>query len=67
MYAKGWSLLIGLHGVPKKKKSLIGGTVVNAGGTTQHGVTFSSSEAEYVAMAQGPKTTLFTNTVLDLM
>ena len=37
-----------------------GGTVMNASSTTQHCVTLSTSEAEYVAMAQGAKTTLFT-------
>ena len=39
---------------------LVGGTVVNASSTTQHCVTLSTSEAEYVAMAQGAKTVLFT-------
>ena len=30
---------------------MVGGTVVNASSTTQHCVTFSTSEAEYVAIA----------------
>ena len=38
---------------------MVGGTVVvNASSTTQHCVTLSTSEAEYVAMAQGAKTVL---------
>ena len=43
---------------------MVGGTVLNASSTTQHCVTFSTinSEAEYVAMAQGAKTALFTQT-----
>ena len=32
---------------------MVGGTVVNASSTTQHCGTLSTSEAEYVAMAQG--------------
>ena len=39
---------------------MVGGTVVNASSTTQHCVTRSTSETEYVAMAQGAKTALFT-------
>ena len=35
---------------------MVGGTVVNASSTTQHCATLSTSEAEYVAMAQGGKT-----------
>ena len=35
--------------------------------TTQHCVTLSTSEAEYVAMAQGAKTALFTKAVLDFL
>ena len=46
----------------------VGGTVVNASSsTTQHCVTISTSEAEYVAMAQGAKTALFTKAVLDFL
>ena len=41
------------------------GAVVNASSTTQHCVTLSTSEAEYVAMAQGVKTALFAKAVLD--
>ena len=40
---------------------------MNASSTTQHCVTLSTSEAEYVAMAQGAKTALFTKAVLDFM
>ena len=36
-------------------------------GTTQHCVTLSTSEADYVAMAQGAKTALFTKAVLDFL
>ena len=39
---------------------MVGSTVVNASSTTQHCVTLSTSEADYVAMAQGAKTALFT-------
>ena len=46
---------------------MVGGTVVNASNTTQHCVTFSTSEAEYVAMAQGAKTTLLTKAVLGFL
>ena len=46
---------------------MVGGTVVNASSTTQHCVTHSTSEAEYVTMAQGAKTALFTKAVLDLL
>ena len=46
---------------------MVGGTAVNACSTTQHCVTLSTSEAEYVAMAQGAKTALFTKAVLDFM
>ena len=46
---------------------MVGGTVVNASSTTQHCVTLSTSEAEYVAMAQGAKTALFTKAVLDFL
>ena len=41
---------------------MVGGTVVNASSTTH--VTLSTSEAEYVAVAQGAKTALLTKTVL---
>ena len=47
---------------------MVGGTVVNASSTTQHRVTLSTSEAEYVAMAQGTKTALSTKkAVLDFL
>ena len=46
---------------------MVGGTVVNASSTAQHCVTLSTSEAEYVAMAQGAKTALFTKAVLDFL
>ena len=46
---------------------MVGGTAVNASSTTQLCVTLSTSEAEYVAMAQRAKTALFTKPVLDFM
>ena len=46
---------------------MVGGTAVNVSSTMQLCVTLSTSEAEYVAMAQGAKTTLFTKAVLDSM
>ena len=46
---------------------MVGGTVVNASSTTQHCLTLSTREAEYVAMAQGAKTALFTKAVLDFL
>ena len=46
---------------------MLGGTVVNASSTTQYCVTLSTSEAEYVAMAQGAKTALFTKAVVDFL
>ena len=46
---------------------MVGGIVVNASSTTQQCVTLSTSEAEYVAMAQEAKTALFTKTVLDFL
>ena len=46
---------------------MVGGTVVNASSTTQHFVTLSASEAEYVAMAQGANTASFTKAVLDFL
>ena len=39
---------------------MVGGTAVNASSTTQHCVTLSTSEAEYVGMAQGENIVLFT-------
>ena len=46
---------------------MVGGTVVNTSSTTQYCVTISTSEVEYVAMAQGAKTALFTKAVLDFL
>ena len=47
---------------------MVGSTVVNASSTTQHCVALSTSEAEYVSMAQGAKTALlFTKAVLDFL
>ena len=47
---------------------MVGGTVVvNASSNTQHCVTLSTRAAEYVAMAQGAKTALFTKAVLDFL
>ena len=44
---------------------MLGGRSVIASSTTQHCVTLSTSEAEYVAMAQGAKTAWFTRAVMD--
>ncbi|CAM9895183.1 unnamed protein product [Ascophyllum nodosum] len=46
---------------------VLGGTSVIASSTTQHCVTLSTSEAGYVAMAQGAKTALFTRAVLAFL
>ena len=46
---------------------MVGGTVVNPRSTTQHCVTLSTSEVEYVAMTQGAKTALFTKAALDFL
>ena len=46
---------------------MVGGTVVNASSTKQPCVTLSTSEAEYVAMAQGAKTALFRKAVMDFL
>ena len=46
---------------------MLGGTSVIASSTTQHCVTLSTSEAGYVAMAQGAKTALFTTAVLAFL
>ena len=46
---------------------MVEGTVVNASSTTQHCVSRFTSEAEYVAIAQGAKTALFTKAVLDFL
>ena len=46
---------------------MVGRTIANARSTTQHCVTLSTSEAEYVAMAQGAKIALFTKAVLDFL
>ena len=46
---------------------MVGGTAVNASSTTQHCVIFSTSKAEYVAMAQRAKTALFTKTLLGFL
>ena len=40
---------------------------MNASSTTQHCATLSTRETEYVAMAQGAKTALFTKAVLDFL
>ena len=46
---------------------MLGNTAVNASSTTQHCVTISTSEAEYVAMADGTKTALTIKAVLDFV
>ena len=40
---------------------------MNASSTTQHCVSPSTSETEYVAMAQGANTALFTKAVVDVL
>ena len=42
-------------------------TVVSVSSTTQHCVTLSTSEAEYIAMAHGAKTALAVKAVLDFV
>ena len=46
---------------------MLWGTSVIASSTTQHCVTLSTSETEYVAMAQGAKTAFFTRAVLAFL
>ena len=46
---------------------MLGSTGVSASSTTQHCVTPSTSEAEYVAMAHGAKTALAIKVVLDFV
>ena len=45
----------------------VGRTVVNASSTTQHCVTLSTSEAEYVAMAQRQRPRYSQRPVLDFL
>ena len=44
---------------------MLGNTAVSASSTTQHCVTLSTNEAEYVAMAHGAKTALAIEAVLE--
>ena len=44
---------------------MVGGPAVNASSTTQHRVTLSTSEAEYIAMAQGARPRYSQRPVLD--
>ena len=46
---------------------MLGNTAVSASRTTQHCVTLSTSEAEYVAIAHGAKTSLAIKAVLDFV
>ena len=46
---------------------MLGNTDVSASSTTQHCVTLSTIEAEYVAMAHGAKTALAIEVVLDFV
>ena len=46
---------------------MLGNTAVSASSTTQHCVTISASEVEYVAMAHGAKTALAMKSVLDVV
>ena len=47
--------------------AMLGNTAVGASSTTQHCVTLSTSEAEYVAMAHGAMTDLAIKAVLDFV
>ena len=46
---------------------MLGGTVISASSSTQHCVTLSTSEAEYVAITQGARMILFTKAVLEFL
>ena len=46
---------------------MLGNTAVSANSTTQHCVTLSTSESEYVAMAHGAKTDIAMKAVLDFV
>ena len=46
---------------------MLGGAAVYATSRTQHYVTLSTTEAEYVAMAEGAKEELFVRSVLSFM
>ena len=46
---------------------MLGGAAISATSTTQHCVTLSTSEAEYVAITQGARMILFTNAVLEFL
>ena len=47
--------------------AMFGNIAVSASSTTQHCVTLSTSETEYVAMAHGATTTLAIKAVLDFV
>ena len=46
---------------------MLGNTAVSASSLTQHCVTLSTSEVEYVAMAHGAETSLAIKAVLDFI
>ena len=46
---------------------MLGGAIISATSTTQHCVTLSTSEAEYVAITQGASRVLFTKAVLEFL
>ena len=46
---------------------MLGGSVVSATSTTQHCTTLSTSEAGYIAMADGIKNALFSRAVLEFV
>ena len=46
---------------------MLGNTAVSASSTTQHGLTLSTSKAQYVAMSNGAKTVLAIKAVLDFV
>lgn len=46
---------------------MVGGKVVNATSTTQHCVALSTSDAEFVAIVQGMKRSLFARVMSDFL
>ena len=46
---------------------MLGDAVISATSSTQHCVTLSTSEAEYVAITQGARRVLFTKAVLEFL
>ena len=50
-----------------RRSCMLGNTAVSSSSTTQHCVTLSTSEASYVAMAHGAKTTSAIKSLLDFV